>query len=101
MMIWWCMFTFITCAYEHSIANMCGLMLGLLMDHASYPTITLEGYAYNLGLSTLGNIIGGAVFVAGVYWLGSPGARSQPQVEAPAPPGANGAPADRILVPER
>src|SRR6266404_5380879 len=24
-MIWWCMFTFITSGYEHSIANMCGL----------------------------------------------------------------------------
>src|SRR5262249_55560723 len=26
LMIWWCMFTFITCGFEHSIANMCGLM---------------------------------------------------------------------------
>jgi nitrite transporter NirC len=76
LMIWWCMFTFITCAYEHSIANMCGLMLGLLLDHASFPGITVEGYAYNLGLSTLGNIVGGALFVAGMYWLGSPGART-------------------------
>src|SRR6266404_1033179 len=25
LMIWWCMFTFITSGYEHSIANMCGL----------------------------------------------------------------------------
>jgi nitrite transporter len=73
LMIWWCMFTFITSGYEHSIANMCGLMLGLLVPHGE--TITWGGYWYNLGLATLGNIIGGALFVAGVYWVGSPKAR--------------------------
>src|SRR5262245_49618724 len=73
LMIWWCMFTFITSGYEHSIANMCGLMLGLLIPHGEQ--ITWAGYAYNLGLATLGNIIGGALFVAGVYWVGSPKAR--------------------------
>jgi nitrite transporter NirC len=70
LMIWWCMFTFITCGYEHSIANMCGLMLGLLLPHEGF-NITWAGYAYNLGLSTLGNIIGGAVFVGMAYWIGS------------------------------
>jgi nitrite transporter NirC len=75
LMIWWCMFTFITCAYEHSVANMCALMLGLLLPHTSY-NIGLEGYAYNLGWATLGNIVGGAFFVAGMYWLGSPKARA-------------------------
>jgi nitrite transporter NirC len=75
LMIWWCMFTFITSGYEHSIANMCGLMLGLLVPHPD--GITWTGYWYNLGLSTFGNIIGGAVFVAGMYWLGSPSARTE------------------------
>jgi len=79
LMIWWCMFTFITSGYEHSIANMCGLMLGLLLPHPD--GITWSGYWYNLGLSTLGNIIGGAVFVAGMYWLGSPNARTQAAIE--------------------
>jgi nitrite transporter NirC len=73
LMIWWCMFTFITCGYEHSIANMCGLMLALLLPHGE--AVTWTGYWYNLGLATLGNIIGGAVFVAGAYWIGSPKAR--------------------------
>jgi nitrite transporter NirC len=74
LMIWWCMFTFITCAFEHSVANMCGLLLGLLLPHEGM-NITWSGYGYNLGLATLGNIIGGALFVAGVYWVGSPKAR--------------------------
>jgi nitrite transporter len=73
LMIWWCMFTFITSGFEHSIANMCGLMLGLLLPHGE--AITWTGYAYNLGLATLGNVIGGALFVAGMYWMASPKAR--------------------------
>src|SRR4051794_33179982 len=73
LMIWWCMFTFITSGYEHSIANMCGLLIGLLVPHGE--AVTWSGYWYNLGLATLGNIVGGAVFVAGAYWGGSPTAR--------------------------
>jgi nitrite transporter NirC len=75
LLIWWCMFTFITSGFEHSIANMCGLMLGVLLPHSE--SITWTGYWYNLGLATLGNVIGGAGFVAGMYWLGSPKARPQ------------------------
>ena len=74
LLIFWCMFTFITSGYEHSIANMCGLMLGLLLPHGE--AISLGGYAYNLGLATLGNVVGGALFVGGLYWIGSPKARA-------------------------
>jgi len=97
LMIWWCMFTFITSGYEHSVANMTGLMLGLLLPHG--PEISLQGYAYNLALSTLGNIIGGAVFVAGLYWIGSPRARlkAQPAVV----PESNGAAAQPELIVSR
>lgn len=88
LMIWWCMFTFITSGYEHSIANMCGLLLGLFLpDHSA--GITLSGYAYNVGLATLGNIIGGAVFVAMMYWIGSP-AREEARKELEAEPQLNG-----------
>ncbi len=94
LLIWWCMFTFITSGYEHSIANMCGLMLGLLLPHEGLK-IGLDGYAYNLALSTFGNIIGGAVFVAGLYWIGSPRAREQAR-EAAGSVEVNG---DAALVP--
>lgn len=87
LMIWWCMFTFITCGFEHSIANMCGLMLGLLIPHGEQ--ITFGGYAYNLALATVGNIVGGALFVAGVYWVGSPKAREAVSV-TPIATGSNG-----------
>src|SRR5262249_44189766 len=88
LLIWWCMFTFITCGFEHSVANMCGLMLGLLLhcDRSGIAFggsgltwtsdgITWAGYIYNVTVATVGNIVGGAVFVAGVYWIGSPKAR--------------------------
>ncbi len=95
LMIWWCMFTFITSGYEHSIANMCGLFLGLLLPHGE--AITWGGYAYNLGLATAGNIIGGAVFVAGLYWIGSPQARAMFPVKDNVAAERNGAPAEPVL----
>jgi nitrite transporter NirC len=52
---------------------MFGLLMGLFVPHGE--AITWGGYWYNLGLATLGNVIGGAVFVGGLYWLGSPKAR--------------------------
>lgn len=76
LLIFWCMFTFITSGYEHSIANMCGLMLGLLVPNHG-PDVTLALYGYNLFWATLGNIVGGGLFVAGLYWIGSPQARGE------------------------
>jgi len=52
LMIWWCMFTFITSGFEHSIANMCGLMLGYLLPHDGLA-ISMGGYWYKLGLAHL------------------------------------------------
>jgi nitrite transporter NirC len=84
ILIWWCMFTFITSGFEHSIANMCGLMLGLLLPHGE--AISFGGYAYNLTLATFGNVIGGAVFVGGLYWLASrePSVTTEPVALMPA-----------------
>jgi len=73
------MFTFITCGYEHSIANMCGLMLGLLLPHQGMA-ISLSGYAYNLALATLGNII------AARYSSALPIGLPVPKLAPPSPP---------------
>jgi nitrite transporter NirC len=93
LLIWWCMFTFITSGYEHSVANMCALVLGLLLPHGE--TVTWAGYWYNLGLATAGNAVGGAVFVAGLYWASSPGSRERPAPEVTAPSANGHAPAER------
>jgi nitrite transporter NirC len=93
-LIWWCMFTFITSGYEHSVANMCGLMLALLLPHGE--AVTWGGYWYNIALATAGNVVGGAVFVAGLYWAGSPSTRelrpTVPEAIEPKPvePSTNG-----------
>jgi hypothetical protein len=80
---------------------MCGLMLGILLPHGD--AITWGGYWYNLALATLGNIIGGAGFVAMMYWLGSPKPReaSKPVVAAvkPAFEPVNGAPQPPLAEP--
>ncbi len=68
LLIWWCMFTFIACGYEHSVANMCTLTMGMLLPHG--VTIGASGYAYNLGVVTAGNVIGGGGFVGVMVWAG-------------------------------
>ena len=42
------------------------------MTHATpamFPNLTLTRFAANLTAVTIGNIIGGAMLVAGAYWL--------------------------------
>ena len=34
-----------------------------------FPDLTLAGFAANLTAATIWNVIGGAVLVAGAYWL--------------------------------
>jgi len=67
IMIFWCLFAFITSGFEHSVANMTLLTIGLLNPGAA--SVSIMGYVYNIGVVTLGNIIGGAVFLAIPYYI--------------------------------
>ena len=67
IMIFWCLFAFITSGFEHSIANMTLLTIGLLEPYSAL--VSISGYVYNLSVVTLGNMIGGIVFVAIPYYL--------------------------------
>lgn len=67
ILIFWCLFAFIGSGFEHSVANMTLLGMGLL-ENTSTASINLGGYMNNLIPVTLGNIIGGAVFVGAAYW---------------------------------
>jgi len=69
IIIFWCLFAFITSGFEHSVANMTLLSLSLLIPHPE--TVSLVGLAANLIPVTIGNIIGGAVFVGAAYWYGN------------------------------
>lgn len=67
IMIFWCLFAFIAAGFEHSVANMTLLGIGLLQPHPE--TVSIAGFVHNMVPVTLGNIVGGAVFVGGAYWL--------------------------------
>ncbi len=67
IMIFWCLFAFITTGFEHSIANMTLLSVSLMIPHSA--AISIGGLAHNLLWVTLGNFVGGAVFIGAAYWF--------------------------------
>jgi nitrite transporter NirC len=79
-LIFWCLFAFIGAGFEHSIANMSLLGIALFQPHGD--AVSWAGYVANLLPATLGNIVGGAVFVAGLYWLAVPVRRLAPAPSA-------------------
>ena len=79
--IFWCLFAFIACGYEHSVANMTLLALALIGNHPD--TISIAGMVHNLVWVTLGNIVSGAGFMGAAYWYVSrPASASTVQVMA-------------------
>jgi formate/nitrite transporter len=74
---------FVASGFEHAVANMYFISFGLMIKIAAAPAfwqavhaspenfaaLSLAGFANNLAAVTFGNIVGGAVLVAGVYWM--------------------------------
>jgi formate/nitrite transporter len=93
--------TFVASSFEHSIANMYFIPIGMAiedepevlqaagMTQTSVDNLTAQGFLLdNLLPVTIGNIIGGAVLVAAVYWLvylrtPARAATKRPQTPAP------------------
>ena len=65
--IWFPIMAFVTIGFEHSVANMFFIPLGLFLgaEGVTWSTMIIN----NLVPVTLGNIVGGAVFVACIYWI--------------------------------
>ena len=73
--------TFVACGFEHSIANMFFLEMGIFvsgneavvaaakLDPALLSNVTWGGYLSNIVPVTLGNMVGGIFFVACFYFL--------------------------------
>jgi formate/nitrite transporter FocA (FNT family) len=59
---------FVACGFEHSIANLYFLPCGLLLAAQSASPIGWTDALANLVWVTVGNILGGTVLVAFVYW---------------------------------
>jgi formate/nitrite transporter len=74
---------FVALGFEHSIANMYLIPIGWL---AGATAVTPWGLLANLIPVTLGNVIGGGLFVAAVYWViylrrsDRPGRSGEPQL---------------------
>jgi len=63
--IWFPIMAFVTLGYEHSIANMFFIPLGMLNG----ADVSIGQFLFsNLLPVTIGNIIGGAGFVGAIYW---------------------------------
>ncbi len=61
-----CLFAFITSGFEHSIANMTLFTMGVLLSSGDAAIII--GCLYNLFFVTIGNMLGGILFVALPYF---------------------------------
>jgi formate/nitrite transporter FocA (FNT family) len=59
---------FVTIGFEHSIANLFFLPYAIVLEGFGGAQL-LSGALRNLLVVTLGNILGGTVLVAGVYWV--------------------------------
>jgi formate transporter len=74
---------FAAAGFEHVVANMYFIPFGLLIKSqaapefweaihsspANFAGLSLAGLVKNLVAVTIGNFIGGAVLVAGAYWM--------------------------------
>ena len=68
---------FVAMGFEHCVANMFFLPMGIIAKgmglaytgSADISVLTWGGAFYNIGFATLGNIVGGAIFVGVLYWI--------------------------------
>jgi len=77
----WPISGFVALGFEHCIANMYFIPLGIILkgdagllaalghDSTSLTSLNWGGLANNLVPVTLGNIVGGTLLVAGIYWF--------------------------------
>jgi len=64
IMIFWCIYVFVVCGFEHSIANMTLFSMEVM---AGVDTATFVKILINLIATTTGNIIGG-IALSFAYW---------------------------------
>lgn len=60
---------FVAAGFEHSVANMYLIPLGIVLAGAVPGAPDWWGFAWNMAAVTLGNVVGGSLMVAAVYWL--------------------------------
>ena len=81
--LWWALLAFVASGFEHSVANMTVLALGIF-GHTAHAT--WGELARNLAWTVPGNLVGGGLLVGVAYgWAGdrSPAATTEPVATAP------------------
>ena len=59
---------FVACGFEHSVANMYFLPIGIALAAGTSAPLSVTDAFGNLALVTIGNVLGGTILVALVYW---------------------------------
>ena len=59
---------FVVCGFEHSVANMYVLPIGVVLAVGTLAPLSVTDAVSNLALVTLSNVLGETVLVALVYW---------------------------------
>jgi len=59
---------FVVCRFEYSVANMYFLPIGVALAAGTSSPLSVTEAVSNLALVTIGNVLGGTVLVALVYW---------------------------------
>lgn len=59
---------FVVCRFEYSVANMYFLPIGVALAAGTSAPLSVTEAGSNLALVTIGNVLGGTVLVALVYW---------------------------------
>ncbi len=73
----WPVMAFCACGFEHCVANMFILPMGLLTKASGFAytgtanidVLNMGGILFNISAATLGNIVGGALLIGFMYWL--------------------------------
>ncbi len=69
---------FVAMGFEHCVANMFFLPMGLVAYNSGFGAdvahaadcLNIGGVFFNISAATLGNMVGGALFVGVIYWIG-------------------------------
>jgi len=75
LMIFWCIYLFVVCGFEHSIANMTLFSLGVLGRGEGMVSFMM--LIKNLTATTIGNIIGGTALSLAYWTIGRLPAKSE------------------------
>ncbi len=62
--IWFPIFAFVATGFEHVVANMFFIPMGIFLGGVTWSQFFMN----NMIPATLGNIVGGAIFVGAIYW---------------------------------